>query len=66
MYINDITNASNIAKFILFAENTNLFFNHQDLNTLYKMINIELSKIAVWFKINKLSLNIKKTNYILF
>ena len=30
------------------------------------MINIELSKITVWFKINKLSHNIKKTNYILF
>ena len=30
------------------------------------MINIELSQIAVWFKINKLSLNITRTNYNLF
>ena len=36
------------------------------MNTLFKNINLEQSKIAVWFKINKLSLNIKKTNYILF
>ena len=49
-----------------FADDTNLFFKHHDLNTLFKNINFELSKIAVWFKINKLSLNIKKTNYILF
>ena len=51
---------------ILFADDTNLLFKHHDLNTLFKNINFELSKIAVWFKINKLSLNIKKRNYILF
>ena len=28
--------------------------------------NTELSKIAEWLRLNKLSLNIKKTNYILF
>ena len=60
IYINDITNASNIAMFTLFADDTNLFFMHHDLNTLFKNINFERSKIAVWFKINKLSLNIKK------
>ena len=66
IYINDITNASNIAMFILFADDTNLFFKHHDLNTLFKNINFELSKIAVWFKINKSLLNTKKRNYILF
>ena len=29
-------------------------------------INIELSKINTWFKANKLSLNIEKTNYMHF
>ena len=33
---------------------------------LYEIINDELSLISNWFKLNKLSLNIKKTNYILF
>ena len=47
IYINDITNASNIAMFILFADDTNLFFKHHDFNTLFKNINFELSKIAV-------------------
>ena len=55
-----------ILLFILFADDTNLFFKHHDLNTLFKNINFEMSKIAVWSKINKLSINIKKTNYILF
>ena len=49
-----------------FADDTNLFFKHHDWNILFKNINFELSKIAVWFKMYKLSLNIKKTNYILF
>ena len=51
--------------FILFADDTNLCFKHHDLNTLFQNKNFELSKIAVWFKINKLTLNIKKTIYIL-
>ena len=66
IYDNDINNASNIAMFNLFADDTKLFFKHHDLNTLFKNINVELSEIAVWFKISKLSLIIMKTNYILF
>jgi len=30
------------------------------------MSNVELDKLCEWFKSNRLSLNIKKTNYILF
>ena len=29
-------------------------------------MNCESSKISEWFKVNKLSLNVAKTNYILF
>ena len=29
-------------------------------------MNDELEKLNLWFKINKLSLNVKKTNYIIF
>lgn len=66
IYINDIVNSSKIANFIMFADDTNLFFKHKDLDKLENVINEELSRISVWFKLNKLSLNIKKTNYILF
>ena len=31
-----------------------------------KILNDELIKVDIWFKCNKLSLNIKKTNYIIF
>ena len=65
-YVNDIVSTSNLAKFILFADDTNLFSKHKDLETLINIINTEIVKIVSWFKINKLSLNIKKTNFIIF
>jgi len=33
---------------------------------LFNTVNSELCKLSDWFKVNKLSLNVKKTNYILF
>ena len=46
MYVNDIVNSSNLANFIMFADDTNLFFKHKDLTTLFNIINAELSKIS--------------------
>ena len=45
---------------------TNLFFGGNDIDHLVKSVNLELEKITDWFKANKLSLNIKKTHFILF
>ena len=53
-------------KFIIFANDTNLFCKHKNLNTLVSIINTQLIKISSWFKLNKLSLNISKTNIIHF
>jgi len=50
----------------LFADDTNIFLHHSDLSTLQTMSNAELDKLSKWFKSNRLSLNIKKTNYIIF
>ena len=66
IYINDIVNCSSIMKFILFADDTNLFLSDEDLSRLMISLNAELSKLSDWFKSNKLSLNVKKTNYIIF
>ena len=64
--INDICNVSDILRFVLFADDTNIFCSHNDINTLYRQVNNELSKLYTWFAINKLSLNVDKTNYMLF
>ena len=44
VYINDIINCSKAAIFIMFADDTNLFFKHNNLKTLYEHVNIELQK----------------------
>ena len=63
IYINDLPNASNLLKTFLFADG--LFYSHKDPNQLIRVMNFELSKISEWPKVNKLSLNVAKTNYIL-
>ena len=44
-YINNKVNSSQLAIFIMFADDTNVFFKQKDLSTLYNIINTELSKI---------------------
>ena len=66
IYMNDISRSSEILSIILFADDTNLFFSHKNLFTLKETMNRELSKIASWLSANKLSLNIKKTHFIIF
>ena len=60
LFINDIVNTSNITEFILFADDTNLFFRDSNLNNLILKINKEIKNISNWFKLNKLQLNIKQ------
>ena len=50
----------------MLANDTNLFYGHNDLKTLFSLVNQELQKINKWFEANKLSLNVEKTKYFLF
>ena len=52
--------------FILFADDTTIVSAHSDTNILHSQANIVLTKLYNCFCLNKLSLNIDKTNYILF
>ena len=66
IYINDLCNVSKVLEFILFADDTNIFFSHNDPNFLMELVNTELKKLSCWFQANKLSINVKKSNYIIF
>ena len=66
VYINDLYNACNSTLPILFADDTYLFKNSQDLSHIEAMFNEELKNISLWLKVNKLSLNVKKTHFIVF
>ena len=66
LYINDIVNVSNLLIPLLYADDTNIFMTGTNLLDTTRKMNTELSKIVVWLKANKLSLNANKTHYMLF
>ena len=73
IYMNDIHNASKNLDFILFADDTTLTstlctFGHEENNIESRThkINEELLKISDWLAVNKLSLNAKKTKFMIF
>ena len=66
IYINDLPNASKKLTFYLFADDTNIYYESKDLFNLIKIVNKELRLAKKWLDANKLSLNIDKTNYIIF
>ena len=66
IYINDLPNASNFFMPILFADDTNLFYTGPNISDLVCQINQEIKTIYSWVKANKLSLNIDKTDFMLF
>ena len=47
----------------MFADDTNLFFSHSDINLLFEKMNKELMNVSNWFNANKLSLNVKKFSF---
>ena len=48
----------------MFADYTNLFYSHKNIETLFQIINSELKFVNEWFLANKLSLNAKKVCFI--
>ena len=66
IYINDLPNASRVLSFYLFADDTNIYFESNNVTELENKINKELQKVKSWLEVNKLSLNIDKTNYVVF
>ena len=66
LHINDICNVSNIFNFTLFADDTTILSTNKDTKLIYKQANNELDKLQNWLSLNKLCININKTNHILF
>ena len=65
IYINDLTTVSNAFLSVLFEDDTNLFISGRDIEALCNRINEDLAKIQEWL-CAKLSLNVKKTHYMIF
>ena len=66
IYIYDLPNVSSLIQSLLFADDTSIFCSHKDANHLASIVNNELAKIMIWLKVNKLSLNLTETNFMIF
>ena len=51
---------------MIFADDTNIFCTGDDIHNLCNLVLQEMKKFQNWFAINKLSLNINKTNFKVF
>ena len=60
VYFNDLSFSSKILNPIMFANNTNLFYEHKNVIKRFATVNEELMNINDWFMANKLSLNVGK------
>ena len=66
-YMNDIFHASKNLFNILYADDTSILLSGSDLQKFVREMNTELNEIiSEWFKVNKLTLNIDKTYYMVF
>ena len=66
IYVNDMHRSSKKFDFYLFADDTNLLYAEKDLNKLEVVVNEELLKLCEWLNSNKLSLNVSKSNFVIF
>ena len=66
IYINDIYNSSDLGKFILFADDTNIFVVDKSVQNLYQKANTIMNSVYNYMKCNLLHINIKKCCYIHF
>ena len=70
IYVNDLPNCTNLLDSTIFADDTSLAssFSVFTLNGAVNVatINSELDKVYTWLCVNKLSLNVSKTKYMIF
>ena len=66
IYINDLPKVSDILSPTLFADDTNFSFSHSNYNVMVPMLNNELTKIYDWTLANRLTINVNKTELLIF
>ena len=64
-YINDFYMCTTLFS-LLFADDTTCLAKGKKLSELTNYVNIELQKIANWFRANKMAVNTSKTKFIVF
>jgi hypothetical protein len=65
IYINDLHFVSESLT-LMFADDTFALRSEANLTRLIELINLDINKMAIWFKANKLAVNKTKTKYMIF
>jgi len=66
LYINDLPNVLNHCKMIMYADDVVMWHSGGYVDCLIDTVNIEMNNIFDWYTQNKLIINLKKSNYIIF
>ena len=66
IYVNDMVKACGGLEPVLFADDTNIFAEGRDPAELAGRVNRGLGMLSEWFRCNRLTLNLKKTEYVYF
>ena len=66
--INDLVNCSTKFQFLMYADDTTIYFNLNDFHLINREIEInsELEKVNTWLKLNKLAINVDKSKCMFF
>ena len=66
LYINDLCNITDKGKFVLFADDTNIFVASDTKDKVYVMANKVLEAVSTYMHVNLLHINAKKSCYMYF
>ena len=61
--MNDIVRTSNKIKFLLYADDTTIYVQGQQIEEMVNILNTELITVSNWITSNRLTLNVSKTFY---
>ena len=65
VYVNDLPTCLNHCQVALYADNRVIYFSSSSVAEIEHFLNEDLSKLSLWFKRNRLTLNISKSKFIL-
>ena len=66
IYVNDIVKCINNLKFVMYADDTCIFAGYRNLESNVLIMNRELEYVSQWMIDNRLTVNVKKSNYVIF
>ena len=66
IYINDLHNSIKYCTVRHFADDTHLLISDASPKKLQKYINLDLKQLCKWLRANKISLNVSKTELLIF